>query len=365
MLFCSFLDCIVDIFSQIGGRLSSLGKPELILQVEELLWRCIVGVAWGSWTSEVGLNKFLENVAPLVDNMDSRKQVSKGNVSQGNMRWTGYQGEDTWFERNIQYIQHNRIPGLEARVGQEISEWLEDSRGRWIARVGPEKNTNDRGRARSQPPRRVPRPRQQSRSRTVPFTLPRDQPPPLKRESVPKVVRLLTYRVHKWGHENYPSFDKRPEWKTSPSLPPAMFQDIEPIRVQDIVVGELPPVRETSSKSRFLSRSQQIQHERKLSQDIDTSWRELMLMAPSLQIMGSQDIVPSISGRKRGRSHTIDTSVDVALKKAKVDRGLSRSTTGIESPLLWVPRTNSYASFEYFPLKSNVWAHILFLCVPH
>ncbi len=75
--------------------------------------------------------------------MDSRKQVSKGNVSQGNMRWTGYQGEDTWFEHNIQYIQHNRIPGLEARVGQEISEWLEDNRGRWIARVGPEKDTND------------------------------------------------------------------------------------------------------------------------------------------------------------------------------------------------------------------------------
>ncbi len=140
-----------------------------------------------------------------------------------------------------------------------------------------------------------------------------------------------------------------------------MFQDIEPIRVQDIVVGELPPVRETSSKSRFLSRSQQIQHERKLSQDINTSWRELMLMAPSLQIMGSQDIIPSISGRKRGRSHTIDTSVDVALKKAKVDRGLSRSTTGIESPLLWVPRTNSYASFGIFSAEIQCMGPYTFL----
>ncbi len=297
--------------------------------------------------------------------MNSLKQVSQGNVGQGNMRWTGYQGEDTWFEHNIQYIQHNHIPGLEARVGQEISEWLEDSRGRWITGGGPRKDTSKRSRARSRPPRRVLRQRPQSRSRTVPFSLPHHQPPPFKRESVPKVVQLLTYRVHKWGHENYPSFDKRPEWKTAPSLPLAMVQNLEPIRVQDIIIGEVPPVREKSSKARFLSRSQQVEHERKLSQDIDTSWRELMLMAPSLQMTGLQDVVPSISGRKRKRSHTIDTGVDVVLKKAKIDRGLSRSTTGIESPPLWVPRTNSYTSFEYFPLKSNVWAHILFLCAPH
>ncbi|PBK60332.1 hypothetical protein ARMSODRAFT_1026616 [Armillaria solidipes] len=76
-----------------------------------------------------------------------------------------------------------------------------------------------------------------------------------------------------------------------------MVQDIEPIHGQDIIV----------------------QHERKLSQDIDTSWRKLMLMVPSLQITGLQDIFPSTSGQKRERSPTIDTDVDVILKKAKVD----------------------------------------------
>ncbi|KAK0221317.1 hypothetical protein IW262DRAFT_1296041 [Armillaria fumosa] len=51
---------------QVRGQLSSLGKPDSLLQVKELLWRCIIGIAWGSWTSDVEMKRFLDQVQPLL-----------------------------------------------------------------------------------------------------------------------------------------------------------------------------------------------------------------------------------------------------------------------------------------------------------
>ncbi|KAK0217453.1 hypothetical protein EDD85DRAFT_797934 [Armillaria nabsnona] len=77
---------------QVGGQLSSMGKPKLILHIEEILWKYIVGIAWGSWTSEVRLGKFLAEVEPLVTRMQVLKAASKDATKKG---WVGYEGEDT------------------------------------------------------------------------------------------------------------------------------------------------------------------------------------------------------------------------------------------------------------------------------
>ncbi len=60
-----------------------MGKPKLILHIEEILWKYIVGIAWGSWTSEVGLSKFLAEVQPLVTRMQVFKAASKDGNQQG------------------------------------------------------------------------------------------------------------------------------------------------------------------------------------------------------------------------------------------------------------------------------------------
>ncbi|PBK88424.1 hypothetical protein ARMGADRAFT_1084750 [Armillaria gallica] len=114
---------------QVGGRLSSMGKPTLILHIEEILWKYIVGIAWGSWMSEVGLGKFLAEVEPLVTRMQVLKAASKVATKKG---WVGYEGEDTWFENSIAFIQKNRVPGLEAKVGAETMQWLREGKSRWI-----------------------------------------------------------------------------------------------------------------------------------------------------------------------------------------------------------------------------------------
>ena len=85
-----------------------MGKPKLILHIEEILWKYIVGIAWGSWTSEVGLSKFLTEVQLLVTRMQGFKAASKDGTNKG---WVGYEGEDMWFEDSIAFIQKNHVPG--------------------------------------------------------------------------------------------------------------------------------------------------------------------------------------------------------------------------------------------------------------
>ncbi|KAK0460291.1 uncharacterized protein EV420DRAFT_1641636 [Desarmillaria tabescens] len=112
---------------QVSGRLSSIGKPDLIVRVEELLWRCIIGIAWGSWTSEVGLTDFLEAISPLINNMKPLREKQSGATP-----WDEFDGEDTWFEHAIHFIRQNDVAGLGARVGAEMIEWLRKSRKGWI-----------------------------------------------------------------------------------------------------------------------------------------------------------------------------------------------------------------------------------------
>ncbi len=83
-------------------------------------------------------------------------------------------------------------------------------------------------------------------------------------------------------------------------MPPLTVRDIEQISERRIVIGTVPPIREESSRREFpLSQQQKVIHQRKLSQDVDASWRQLMLMAPSLRMMEVQDDLPSISGKKK------------------------------------------------------------------
>ncbi|PBK79255.1 hypothetical protein ARMGADRAFT_1040947, partial [Armillaria gallica] len=137
-------------------------------------------------------------------------------------------------------------------------------------------------------------------------------------------------------------------------MPPLTVRDIDQISVRRILISEVPPICAESSKTEFpLSQEQKITHERKLSQDVDASWRQLMLMAPFLRMMEVQDNLPSISGKKRQHSNAIAMAADRTSKKVKVDRGLSRSPNPITSPLVWDLAKKEYRTFNYYPLISN------------
>ncbi|KAK0441998.1 uncharacterized protein EV420DRAFT_1485438 [Desarmillaria tabescens] len=93
-------------FVKVGGRLASYGKPELLQRIEEMLWRCIIGVAWGCWTSDTGLTNFLTEAAPLI---------------QGDS-----EGVDTWFsDAFAALVQCNQILGLEVHrlLTLQVEQW--------------------------------------------------------------------------------------------------------------------------------------------------------------------------------------------------------------------------------------------------
>ncbi|KAK0445274.1 uncharacterized protein EV420DRAFT_1648412 [Desarmillaria tabescens] len=320
---------------QVGGRLSSIGKPKLILRVEEILWKSIVGIAWGSWMSKIALSKFLAEVQPLVEKMLDSKAMSKDGAKRG---WVGYEGEDTWFEDSITFIQQNVVPGLEAKIGAETSEWLISSRSLWIGKGGRKKDPVQRGRSSSCPPR-WSKPQRKSQSLSP------------SRYS----ARRPAFMLHAWGHKHYPNFDERPEWQYPPTLPPLTVRDLKQIPVGAIIIGAMPPIRKDPLKTAFsLSHKQKIIHERKLSQDLDAGWHQLMLMAPSLRMGQVQDAAPSLSRRKRQWSSTVGKlDTRERSKKAKLDHGLSRSLHPITSPLVWAPAKKQYRTFDYYLLISN------------
>ncbi|KAK0447488.1 uncharacterized protein EV420DRAFT_1483835 [Desarmillaria tabescens] len=80
--------------------------------IEEMLWHCIIGVAWGCWTSDTGLTNFLTEAAPLIRD-DS-------------------EGADTWFsDAFAALVQCNQIlrPGVEtSRELTSFYTWF-DSQG--------------------------------------------------------------------------------------------------------------------------------------------------------------------------------------------------------------------------------------------
>ncbi len=106
-----------------------MGKPKFILHIEEILSKYIIGIAWGSWMSKVGLSKFLAEMQPLVTRMQDLKAASNDATKKG---WVGYEGEDMWFNDSIMFIQKNHVPGLEAKIGAKMMQWLKEGKSRWI-----------------------------------------------------------------------------------------------------------------------------------------------------------------------------------------------------------------------------------------
>ncbi|KAK0479939.1 hypothetical protein EDD18DRAFT_1363950 [Armillaria luteobubalina] len=118
----------------VGGHLVSHGKPEQILCTEELLWQCIIGIAWGSWSSDIGLKNFLTNIELIMKEWKMLKAQSQGLANDGEQpgRWIVYQREDLWFQESIAYMQKNPVWGLGARVWDENKEWLEVGKVHWL-----------------------------------------------------------------------------------------------------------------------------------------------------------------------------------------------------------------------------------------
>ncbi len=243
-----------------------------------------------------------------------------------------------------------------------MTQWLREGKSRWIKMKKGGHSNECVERSSSCPPHvqqgiahlspLEAKPRQRSPSLSPSQCL---SSKPFLCDKISKICRFLTYRINVWGHKYYPNFEHRPEWQHVPTMPPLTVRDIDQISVRRIVCSEVPPIHTESSKTEFpLSQEQKITHKRKLTQDVDASWHQLMLMAPSLRMMEVQDNLPSISGKKRQCSNAIAMAVDRTSKKAKVDRGLPRSPNPITSLLVWDLAKKEYRTFNYYPLISNV-----------
>ncbi|KAK0479346.1 hypothetical protein IW261DRAFT_1420064 [Armillaria novae-zelandiae] len=117
----------LQLFYKIGGRLSSLGKPDLLLRIEELLWRCIIGIAWGSWTSDVRIKRFLEQVQPLLAKIQHMEnETEKERLGR---EWN----DRVWFLEALSFALQNPIPGLESKAGIHTCQWLQSTEDKWMA----------------------------------------------------------------------------------------------------------------------------------------------------------------------------------------------------------------------------------------
>ncbi|PBK94309.1 hypothetical protein ARMGADRAFT_1029448 [Armillaria gallica] len=84
---------------QVGGHMYSHGKPALIQEIELMLWHCIIGIAWCRWTSQQGLETFLDKVRPLVTAYEEDKQE-----------------EENWFTNTVNCVQCKGIVGFQDLV---------------------------------------------------------------------------------------------------------------------------------------------------------------------------------------------------------------------------------------------------------
>ncbi|KAK0472652.1 hypothetical protein IW261DRAFT_1424247 [Armillaria novae-zelandiae] len=185
----------LQLFYKIGGRLSSLGKPDLLLRIEELLWRCIIGVAWGSWTSDVRIKRFLEQVQPLLAKIQhAENEMEKERLGR---EWN----DRVWFSKALSFALHNPIPGLESKAGIHTCQWLQSTEDKWMASL-----VRTKGVSTIEAKQGYAVTRRRGRSRSVISYRTRPSFPGFPRDDVRKVHQCLTFRVQRWGHENFCDF---------------------------------------------------------------------------------------------------------------------------------------------------------------
>ncbi|KAK0434400.1 uncharacterized protein EV420DRAFT_1488667 [Desarmillaria tabescens] len=164
----------ISLTLQVRGRLASYGKPELLQRIEEMLWRCIIGVVWGCWTSDS-------------------------------------EGADTWFsDAFAALVQCNQILGLEVHIGLANVAWLNNSQNFEGARkVGPQAEQR-RGRSSSLAQKHRVKWKPRSCSAPPQLLLNACHLPAFTLGSIPKVHRLLTLQVEQWGHRHFPALWPHP-----------------------------------------------------------------------------------------------------------------------------------------------------------
>ncbi|KAK0474615.1 hypothetical protein IW261DRAFT_1422904 [Armillaria novae-zelandiae] len=209
---------------------------------------------------------------------------------------------------NTSQALQNPILGLESKAGIHTCQWLQSTEDKWMASL-----VRTKGRGAS-------------------FHIALD--PHFQGSLV-----MMFARVQRWGHENFCDFldektGKEP-WRLPAATAPLTMEDVDPMSVEEIIVGNLPQSQEHDNS--LLNAKEVEYHTKKLTQDDNQSWNAVPVSALS---------------RKHRRSRSPEAS-DTKAKKTKVDHNLSRSEIGICSPLVWVQSTDTHASFDYFPLQSN------------
>ncbi|KAK0505462.1 hypothetical protein EDD18DRAFT_1098822 [Armillaria luteobubalina] len=216
---------------------------------------------------------------------------------------------------NTSQALQNPIPSLESKAGIHTCQWLQSTEDKWMVLL--------------------------VRTKGFPH------------DDVRKVHQCLMFRVQRWDHENFHDFldektGKEP-WRLPTATAPLTVEDVDPMLVEEIIVGNLPQSQEHDNS--LLNAKEVEYHMKKLTQDDNWSWQTLMLMAPHLRI--TRNAVPVSALSRKHRSSRSPKASDAKAKKTKVDRNLSWSEIGIHSPLVWVQSTDTHASFDYFPLQSN------------
>ncbi|KAK0466586.1 hypothetical protein IW261DRAFT_1426787 [Armillaria novae-zelandiae] len=205
------------------------------------------GIAWGSWTSDVGIKQLLEQVQPLLVKIQhTENETEKERLGR---EWN----DRVWFSEALSFALQNPILGLESNAGIHTCQWLQSTKDKWMASL-----VRTKGQGAS-------------------FLITLDP------HFQGSLMTMFT-RVQRWGHENFCDFldektGKEP-WRLPAATASLTMEDIDPMSVEEIIVGNLPQSQEHDNS---LFNAKEVEyHTKKLTQDDNQSWQTLMLMAPHL-----------------------------------------------------------------------------------
>ncbi len=306
----------------------SHGKPALIQEIELMLWHCIISIAWCRWTSEQGLETFLDKVRPLVTAYEEDEQE-----------------EENWFTNTVNCVQRKAIVGFQVRLAQENKDWLakrKDITGYPDISLPPYRQLRAVSVFTDHPTFPSPKRRYYEcadldNKDLLPFPV----------ADAATICPLLTYRVEFWGYCHY-----RQTWPNLPVKPVT----IRTIRTQDLVVGGALAVLvsdDQKGESMFdLTEEERRQHEAKAVKELNSQWRRMLLEATSLSWNSAKPL--SATSSKCARPVSFVEEMSIASKRPKLERDSTRSSHLIVLPLVYSTTAKKLVRCEIFPMLSNI-----------
>ncbi|KAK0474515.1 hypothetical protein IW261DRAFT_1422820 [Armillaria novae-zelandiae] len=139
---------------------------------------------------------------------------------------------------NTSQALQNPIPGLESKAGIHTCQWLQSTEDKWMASL-----VRTKGVSTIEAKQGYTAMRRRGRSRSIISYRTRPSFPGFPHDDVRKVHQCLTFRVQRWGHENFCDFlyektGKEP-WHLPAATAPLTMEDVDPMSVEEIIVRNM------------------------------------------------------------------------------------------------------------------------------